>query len=325
MTSSPVLTAQVWDLSCLEVVKRLEGPRRPVLALEVGVVSLPAAALPAREVAVLVAASSDNKVRVYKQDTWQLLATIEGHAGDIFCMAFVGNLLCFGSQDTNVKVRYSPQAALVATLTKLRQTMDLSVVLARAEAKGAAEASGEEEKKERLQLKELPFCSAREHNGFVYALDVHGTTLFSASGDSTVILRDISRNAGGEPSLAVLSTLSGHEGSVYDVMSDGSYIYTAGQDGKIRVWDQETGYLRRTLSGHEGEVLALAQAGSYFFSGDSSGLLKVWDKKTLRCLFTEDLGTSIMVIRHNNGIVFVASGSVVRVGPLPSPDSCFHC
>ena len=97
----------------------MEGPRRPVLALEVGVISLPAGALPAREVEVLVAASSDNKLRVYKQDTWQLLATIEGHAGDIFCMAFVGNLLCFGSQDTNVKVSIATQSTKAFQALKL--------------------------------------------------------------------------------------------------------------------------------------------------------------------------------------------------------------
>lgn len=85
----------------------------------------------------------------------------------------------------------------------------------------------------------------------------------------------------------LLRTLVGHEDSVNAIaVVDGARVVSGSDDGKLRLWDVESGATLRILVGHE-EVKAVAMIGSdRVVSASVDGALRVWDLKSGETLFT---------------------------------------
>ncbi|MHA1934332.1 MAG: WD40 repeat domain-containing protein [Candidatus Thorarchaeota archaeon] len=78
------------------------------------------------------------------------------------------------------------------------------------------------------------------------------------------------------------STLEGHEFTVWAVAvsPDCSYVVSGGQDSTVRIWDPNTGKVRKILTGHEGAVygLTLTSEGQKIISiADKDLAVRVWD------------------------------------------------
>jgi WD40 repeat protein len=82
----------------------------------------------------------------------------------------------------------------------------------------------------------------------------------------------------------LLHTLRGHAGEVNAVVfsANGSAVVSAGEDGKVIVWDTGSGRQVQALTGHGAPVrsLALSQDGSLLAGGGADGQVLVWDMAT---------------------------------------------
>jgi WD40 repeat protein/serine/threonine protein kinase len=110
------------------------------------------------------------------------------------------------------------------------------------------------------------------------------------------------------------ASLAGHADKVRAVAfaPSGQVLCSAGEDGTVRVWDVETGELRRTLP-HPGAVwsLAFSPHGRALVSGDKTGAVRFWNIET---------GEEVLVAyNHGKGVRAVAfspDGKTLATGGL---------
>jgi WD40 repeat protein len=75
-------------------------------------------------------------------------------------------------------------------------------------------------------------------------------------------------------------TLKGHALGIWavDFAPDGKALVSAGEDGRVHVWDAETGQPLAAFRGHDGTVhsLAFSRDGSRIASGGRDGTVRLW-------------------------------------------------
>lgn len=87
----------------------------------------------------------------------------------------------------------------------------------------------------------------------------------------------------------VLPTFTESPGRVRSLaFAAGSILASGGTDGKIRVWNLDTGYRLQTLAAHDGLVLALAFSadGKRLVSSSSDTTVRLWDTESYELLAT---------------------------------------
>ncbi|RCH94286.1 hypothetical protein CU098_009704, partial [Rhizopus stolonifer] len=81
---------------------------------------------------------------------------------------------------------------------------------------------------------------------------------------------------------------------IYCLQFDSDLLVTGGRDRQIKVWDIQSGELRRTLQGHMGSVICLHFDHRFLITGGGDAVLIVWDRQTF---------TRIKVLRaHEDGV-----------------------
>jgi hypothetical protein len=93
---------------------------------------------------------------------------------------------------------------------------------------------------------------------------------------------------------------------------DGRLMFTAHDDGKVRVWDLDAGAISRQLSAHRGAVLALdvAADGGSLVSGGGDGTAIIWDVASgkRRLVLAGHEGAVRSVAFHPSGLYVATSG-----------------
>ena len=90
----------------------------------------------------------------------------------------------------------------------------------------------------------------------------------------------------------IVNSFSGHGVTTYLSWSPtGDRIATSGEDGKVIIWDAETGSMQFTLFGHSSQVggTGWSKDGKWVISGGVDGTIKIWDTE-LAPQITEGLG-----------------------------------
>src|SRR5207249_813914 len=77
-------------------------------------------------------------------------------------------------------------------------------------------------------------------------------------------------------------------------------LASGSHDSIVRLWDLQTGQLRKTLVGHSGSIYSVAFSpdGSTLASGSADKTIKVWDCSTGRLLET--------IVGHSDAVLCVA-------------------
>merc|ERR1719335_1381628 len=78
-------------------------------------------------------------------------------------------------------------------------------------------------------------------------------------------------------------TIQTSSANYYAVLSNGNhFIVSASQDGKLKIWDVETGSLLKTLEGHLDLVgsCCLSSDNRFVISASRDKTLKIWDIET---------------------------------------------
>ncbi|KAG0217380.1 hypothetical protein BGX33_010683 [Mortierella sp. NVP41] len=135
-----------------------------------------------------------------------------------------------------------------------------------------------------------------------------GTTVASASGDSTVKIWDIKGSKA-----SCRATLSGHSGDVYTVKyhPTSNHVASGGYDKIVRLHDLTTGQVVKTFSGHQLAVskVIVNPVGNLIVSGSKDNTIKFWDLVSGVCIKTisSHLGEVTSVAMNSNGTLLLSS------------------
>jgi len=99
-------------------------------------------------------------------------------------------------------------------------------------------------------------------------------------GEKFVLRSDILYETAAAPAAPSIAPFSaGHLGYIWQVVSFGGEVVSAGRDKTIKVWSQQ-GQLRQQLPGHLNSVLSLcALSATRLLSGSRDSTLKVWERQ----------------------------------------------
>jgi len=115
------------------------------------------------------------------------------------------------------------------------------------------------------------------HDEIVWAIEVSGRRLFSASADKTIRVWDVDQ-------LRCVKVLEDHTRPVLSLALSSGKLFSGSYDCSIRVWDLATLSRPTILEGHTDAVRALTVAGGKLFSGSYDSTIRVWDMETFLCI-----------------------------------------
>jgi WD40 repeat protein len=271
----------------------------------------------------LASGSWDHTARLWDVARREERLALLGHKEKITALAFSpdGQLIATGSQDYTVRVWDARTGQTVAVLPGrgFRQAVAFSPDGRYLAVEDWPISGGNET----VRLYEL--VGRREqrllvgHNNGTQCLAFHPRLPLLASGadDHAIIIWDAA-------SARARLRWTAHEHFVGTLAysPDGSLLASGQGDvdmkGKVRLWDTETGTLRRDLCGHDSGVHAAAfdSNGRRLATGDTSGVVIVWDVNTRRIMRREVVGPSwVWSIAFVDGdrrlVTEVSSGPIV--------------
>ena len=142
-----------------------------------------------------------------------------------------------------------------------------------------------------------------------------------ASYDSSLFLVKLSED-NAEKNITI--RLIGHQSAINSVIfsPDSKYLYSAGWDNTIFMWDTESGSLLKVLEGHTNSVMDIdiSEDGKYLLSASNDKTVIIWDTEIgIPHKIIDDYSHPVTFVRFNNdGTKFLSGGSdnTIRVTDL---------
>jgi WD40 repeat protein/serine/threonine protein kinase len=230
---------------------------------------------------MMASADSDKDVRVWDVSTGQVLATLDGHTGEVNAVAFSPDGKTLASGGSDMTIRLWDVAADKTLAILLGSTGDINTLAFSPDGKTLA--SGGADNAIRLwdvgtgKVAKTLQGHSRAVNSAVYSPD--GRTLASGGDDNTIKLWDAATGR-------LTATLQGHTGPVLSVAfsHDGHMLASGSADSTVRLWDLSgTPSAFTTLQGHTAAVnsVAFSRDGSTLASGSADDTVRLWDLSTV--------------------------------------------
>jgi WD40 repeat protein len=286
------------------------------------------------ELRSVASASEDRSARVWRLDTGERIADLEGHtdAVDFVSYSRDGTLIVTASRDGTARLWESRTGAPVKTFRIPDQFLD-PIHAFNLNHHAALTADGR-----RLvtvtagdfmmvfqpglvwDVHEGTLLHALAHEGAIYhiSLEAGDRWALTTSYDTTAKLWDLESGH-------LLRTFSGHEAPVITgvVYANGKLLATAAQDFTARIWDVQSGRQIAVLPHDEAAVTAVAldDGERVLATVATDGYLRVWSSRTGNCLCALKAGDSPLVegwfMRGAARFVSRAKDGDLRVWQLP--------
>jgi tetratricopeptide (TPR) repeat protein len=224
----------------------------------------------------IVSGSDDKTLKMWDAMTGQETFTLEGHTGEVFCVAFSpdGKRFVSGSADKTLKVWDATSSKEMLTLTGHSER----VWSAAFSPDGKRIVSGSRDQTLRVWDatggQETLRLNGHTDSVRTVTFSPDGKRIVSGSADKTLKVWDA---VNGQETL----TIKGHIGGVWSVAVSphGERIVSGSDDQTVKVWDAANGYETLTLTGHSYLVrsVAFSPDGKRIISGSGDQTLKVWD------------------------------------------------
>ena len=160
-------------------------------------------------------------------------------------------------------------------------------------------------------------ATLRGHTGDVYEV------VFSPDGRASRRRAAMARSGSGRAGRALHVLLAKNAGLLLSPRFDraGRRLFTAHEDGGIRVWDTTTGALVTMLKGHDSQVgsLAVSPAGDLLVSGGWDGGVALWDLERLRSVMRWRHTARVSMVKFapdGHAVVSASADRTLKVWPV---------
>lgn len=227
-------------------------------------------------------------IRLWDVKTGKVTATLEGHRGDVLCVALSpdGQTAASGSLDRTVRLWDVKSRREIATLTG--HTRGVVHVTFSPDGKTLASGSWDETVKlwDVKTGKETATITGTEkptlgavliRKEAAFSPDGKSLALWGCTGSGSIWLWDVKNGK-------VTATLTGHVGSVRRVLfsPDGKTLASGSWEETVKLWEVKTGKEIAKLTGHAASVhcLAFSPDGNTLATGSRDKTVRLWDVKT---------------------------------------------
>ena len=250
---------------------------------------------------IIAEGGTDNVIKLYNLEYWDIIATLTGHRDFISCILFLNDfqpLLISGSADRTIKIWKLSNNSCIHNIIAHGGTVFCLLYLGK-----SLIVSGSGDKSMKIWNIDNGACykKIQLHNNYVTSLislsSFKKNLIVSGSWDSVIKIWDFE----GEDVSAI--SLKGHEDYVNCLLYldnwDKELLVSGGQDRNVILWNFVKGDIVKTAKGHESPVTCLMSLNSLELSTIISGS----DDKTLRVWYLTS-GDCISVVKteHNHGI-----------------------
>ncbi|KAJ3717847.1 hypothetical protein C8R42DRAFT_644469 [Lentinula raphanica] len=216
-------TLRVWDIQRGRMLRVLEGHVASVRCLDVCGNRV-------------VSGSYDYTCRLWNVDTGQCLHVLQGHMSQVYSVAFDGVRIASGGMDTTVRVWDAETGECQATLqghTALVCQLQLSPTML---ATGGSDG--------RVIMFSIPPLDSSSNNSYP---NLHPLQQFPSQSQSRYSQPPYQSDSS-PAHFQVLHRIAAHDSSVTSLQFDHRFLVTGGNDGRVRLFETQTGNYVRDLS-----------------------------------------------------------------------------